>query len=378
MEQNKGKTSKSISILDKDYIQWVKRLVERYRQSQIKAAIKVNTEQLRFYWLLGHDIVEMHVEERWGESVIEQLSRDLKAEMLGVEGLSVTNLRYCRRFYLLYSKAIAIRPQVEGETIKSLFDEIRPQVEGELSQSSESQQLENIFAVPWGHHKLIVDKVKGNVDKALFFVRQTLENGWSRAMLLNWIDTGLYEREGKALSNFTATLPAPDSDLAQEVTKDPYNFAFAGVRGEYNEALLKKALLANITDFLIELGTGFAYVGKEYRLQIGETENFIDLLFYHLELRCYVVVEVKTDKFSPRDIGQLSTYVVACNHLVKRSDDNPTIGLLICKSKDNTIAQYALEGSTQPIGISEYELEKLYPKKVEGTIPSIKEIEERL
>ncbi|MBQ3617463.1 MAG: DUF1016 family protein, partial [Bacteroidales bacterium] len=213
------------------------------------------------------------------------------------------------------------------------------------------------------------------VKKALFFVDKTLENGWSRAMLLNWIDTGLYEREGKALSNFTATLPAPDSDLAQEVTKDPYNFAFAGVRGDYNESLLKQALLSNITDFLIELGTGFAYVGKEYRLQIGDTENFIDLLFYHLELRCYVVVEVKIDKFSPKDVGQLSTYVVACNHLVKRPDDNPTIGLLICKSKDNTIAQYALEGSTQPIGISEYELEKLYPQKVEGTIPSIEDIE---
>ena len=346
---------KSIVITDKDYRDWVKDLTLRYRQSQLRAAVKVNTEKLLFNYLLGRDIVEMHVEERWGESVIMQLSQDLKTEMPGIEGLSKSNIYYCKKFYLLYRQHF----------------EIFQQAVGKLETSA-------VFRIPWRHHCLIMDKVKNDTDKAMFFVNKTLENGWSSTMLLNWIDTELYEREGKALTNFTSTLPAPDSDLAQEVTKDPYNFAFAGVRGKYNESLLKQALLGNITDFLIELGTGFAYVGREYRLQIGETENFIDLLFYHLQLRCYVVVEVKTDKFSPRDIGQLGTYVVACNHLIKRPDDNPTIGLLICKSKDNTIAQYALEGSTQPIGISEYELERLYPKKVEGTIPTIEEIEKGL
>ena len=346
---------KSIVITDKDYRDWVKDLTLRYRQSQLRAAVKVNTEKLLFNYLLGRDIVEMHVEERWGESVIMQLSQDLQTEMPGIEGLSKSNIYYCKKFYLLYRQHF----------------EIFQQAVGKLETSA-------VFRIPWRHHCLIMDKVKNDTDKAMFFVNKSLENGWSSTMLLNWIDTELYEREGKALTNFTSTLPAPDSDLAQEVTKDPYNFAFAGVRGKYNESLLKQALLGNITDFLIELGTGFAYVGREYRLQIGETENFIDLLFYHLQLRCYVVVEVKTDKFSPRDIGQLGTYVVACNHLIKRPDDNPTIGLLICKSKDNTIAQYALEGSTQPIGISEYELERLYPKKVEGTIPTIEEIEKGL
>ena len=329
----------------------------RYRKSQLKAAVKVNTEKLLFNYSLGRDIVEMNVEERWGEGVIMQLSNDLKTELPGVEGLSKSNIYYCKKFYLLYNEQIKIFQRPGGK-----FED----------------STHAIFQIPWRHHCLIMDKVKNDLKKALFFVDKTLENGWSRAMLLNWIDTELYERDGKALSNFSATLPAPHSDLAQEVTKDPYNFAFAGIRGKYNEAQLKKALLASITDFLIELGTGFAYVGKEYRLQIGETENFIDLLFYHLDLRCYVVVEVKTDKFTPGDIGQLSTYVVACNHLLKRPDDNPSIGLLICKSKDNTIAQYALEGSTQPIGISEYELEKLYPKKIEGAIPSIEEIEKGL
>lgn len=370
---------KNITIIDKDYSQWVKELVTRYRQSQIKAAIQVNSEQLRFNWLLGRDIVEMKVEERWGEGVIEQLSKDLKKEMPQVEGLSVTNLRYCRRFYLLYSQISEIHPQVEGAFDREIVYKIHPQVGGELQLPESQLQLSNILNVPWGHHKLILDKVKGDVDKALFFVNQIVENGWSRAMLLNWIDTGLYERTGKAITNFKYTIPSTNSDLAQELTKDPYNFAFAGVTKQHNEKQLKEALLTNITNFLIELGTGFAYVGKEYRLQIGETEKFIDLLFYNIRLRCYVVVEVKIDKFDSRDIGQLGTYVTAANHILREEGkDNPTIGLLICRSKDNTLAQYALESSSQPIGISEYELEKAYPEKVEGTIPTIEEIESKL
>ena len=206
-----------------------------------------------------------------------------------------------------------------------------------------------------------------------------MKEGWSRDVLLNFMNTGLYEREGKALTNFTRTMPDETSNLAQELTKDPYNFAFTGITQPYNEQILKDALLANISQFLLELGTGFAYVGKEYRLQIGEKEKFIDLLFYNLNLSCYVVIEVKIGEFDFQDLGQLSGYVVACNHLLRQEGrDNPTIGLLICKQKSNTIAQYALEGSSQPIGISEYELSKLYPKKVEGTIPSIKELEEKI
>lgn len=370
---------KNITIMDKEYKQWVTLLVERYRRVQIIAATKVNEEQLKFNWQLGHDIVEMNIEKRWGEGVFNRLSNDLKKEMPFVEGLSVTNLRYCRRFYLLYSQKVAFCPQVEGEIAEGGVEPIRPQLGGELLVGSQQCQFPEIFCVPWGHHKLIMDKVKGDVNKALFFVRQCIENGWSRSLLLNWIDTGLYERSGKALTNFKSTLPDTSSDLAQEITRDPYNFAFAGVRDSYNEAILKDALLSNITNFLIELGTGFAYVGKEYRLQIGETEKFIDLLFYNLKLRCYVVVEVKIEKFDPRDLGQLGAYVTATNHILRDEEkDNPTIGLLICKSKDNTLAQYALEASSQPIGISEYELEKFYPEKVEGTIPTIAEIEARL
>lgn len=234
-------------------------------------------------------------------------------------------------------------------------------------------------SIPWGHHIRIIDKCSDNPDKALFYVRQTLTYGWSRAVLLNFLNTGLYERQGKALTNFQYTLPDVTGDLAQELTKDPYNFDFLSIRKDYNERQLKDALLMNITNFLVELGTGFAYVGREYRLLIGKKEKFIDLLFYNLTIRCYVVVEVNIDEFDSADIGQLGTYVTAVNHLLRKEGmDNPTIGLLICKDKDNLLAQYALESSTQAIGISEYELSKLYPAKVEGTIPSIREIETKL
>lgn len=372
---------KSITIMDKEYKDWILDLSQRYRCSQIKAAVKVNMEKLLFNWQLGRDIVEMHVEERWGEKVITQLSKDLRLALPGVEGLSRSNIYYCKNFYLLYSQDSEIVQQVigqlEGKTNAST-SEIVHQLEGQFADNTFVQQVVGLFQIPWGHHCTIIDKVKGDRKKALFFVRKTIEEGWSRGVLETWIATDLYNREGKAITNFHNTLPEPMSDLASEITKDPYNFAFAGIRGKYNERLLKDALLKNITDFLLELGTGFSYVGKEYRLQIGETENFIDLLFFHIPLNCYVVIEVKIDKFTPGDLGQLGTYVVACNHILKQSHHNPTIGLLVCKSKDNLLAQYALESSNQPIGISEFELEKLYPTKVEGMIPTIEELEDKL
>lgn len=354
--------SKTISIIDNDYKQWVKALVVRYRQSQIKAAVKVNTEQLLFNLSLGKDIVERQEENKYGSKFYASLSRDLKEEIPDVEGLSESNIRYCKRFYQLYCQAIENLPQL----VEELKNENLPQV------------VEELCSIPWGHHRLIIDRCSNDPQKALFFVNQTIENGWSRAMLLNWIDTGLYERQGKAITNFSASLPAPDSDLAQEVAKDPYNFAFAGVRGKYNEKKLKEALLTNITNFLVELGSGFSYVGREYRLLLGEKEKFIDLLFYHLKLRCYVVVEVKIDDFDFPDVGQIGGYIVACNHILKRPDDNPTIGLLICKKKNGLLAQYSLESSSQPIAISSYELEQFYPVKVEGALPTIEELENKL
>ena len=379
--------SKTITILDGEYLEWIKKLSTRYRQSQIKAAVKVNEEMLRFYWELGRDIVEMHIEERWGEGVIDNLVADIKREIPNISGISRRNVYYCKQLYSLYNQHITVVPQVvaqigtDGDKTPCSGESqmIVPQVEAQFSKDVAEHIATDVFSVPWGHHRCIIDKCKNDSQKALFFVHQTVQNGWSRNMLLNFLDTDLYERQGKALTNFSCTLPETTSDLAQELTKDPYNFAFTGITSNYNERLLKDKLLNNITQFLVELGTGFAYVGKEYRLQVGEREQFIDLLFYNLNLSCYVVIEVKVGKFEFSDVGQLGGYVVSCNHILRKEGrDNPTIGLLICKEKDRIQAQYALESSSQPIGISEYELEKFYPEKVEGTIPTIEELEKQL
>ena len=375
---------KSINILDQDYSLWIQDLSKRYRRSQIKASIKINGEMLKFYWSLGRDIVAMKAESRWGSKFFKNLSKDLKEQIPNASCFSVTNLKYMKNFYLLYLPYLNQVPLLEGG--KNDYNEIGQQVvdqfkneKNQFGQQVVDQIWKDITSIPWGHHTILIDKYLDSPEKALFYIRQTIENGWSRNVLLNFIGTELYERQGKALTNFKRTLPSEDSDLAQELTKDPYNFGFTGITKPYNERILKDALLNNITTFLTELGTGFAYVGKEYRLQIGEKEKFIDLLFYNLKLSCYVVIEVKIGKFDFADMGQLSGYVVACNHILRKEGrDNPTIGLLICKEKDRIQAQYALESSSQPIAISEYDLEKFYPEKLEGTMPTIEEIEAKL
>ena len=379
-ERNKN-MNKPISILDKDYLQWVKGLCMRYRQSQIKAAVKVNTEMLKFYWSLGRDIVTLKAEDRWGSKFFHNLSRDLKEANPSTTCFSPKNLLYMKNFYCMYQPYFEIGQQVADQLGENV---ILPQLGAkngshEIGQQVADQLEKDIFLTPWGHHMLLIDKFFKEPQKALFYVHQTVKNGWSRNVLHNFIDSSLYERQGKALSNFKSILPNVDSDLAQEITKDPYNFAFTGITKPYNERILKDALLNNITKFLTELGTGFAYVGKEYRLQIGEKENFIDLLFYNLNLSCYIVLEVKIGSFTFADVGQVGGYVVACNHLLRKEGrDNPTIGVLICKEKDRIQAQYALESSSQPIAISEYDLEKFYPEKLEGTMPTIEEWEAKL
>ena len=249
---------------------------------------------------------------------------------------------------------------------------------GKLQVASDDKKLLQLFVVPWGHHKLIIDKCFYALDKAIFYIRKTAEFNWSRSVLMNFLDTDLYEREGKAVTNFKTALPQPQGDLAQELTRDPYSFNFLTIENDYHEKELKAALLDNITKFLLELGSGFAYMGKEFRLNVGGSELFLDLLFYNVNLRCYIVIEVKTNDFTPADLGQLGTYVVAVNHILRKPDENPTLGLLICKSKNNVLAKYALESSNVPIGVSEYELAKLYPADFKSSLPTIEELEREL
>jgi len=356
-------------IKDTELKQWLADLKTRIRQSQIKAMIKVNDEMLRLYWDLGRDIVIRQMDAKWGSGFFVQLSKELNVEFPDMKGFSVTNLKYCKYFYQFYSQDRQISQQVAAE-IQCIDNIIRPQLVDELESNL-------IFLIPWGHHRCIIDKCK-SVHEALFYVQKTIKNGWSRAVLMNFIEAGLYQSQGKAINNFDRLLPDVQSDLAKETLKDPYNFDFLMLTDNYKEKELEDALLSNITKFLLELGQGFSYVGKQYPIRVGEKERNIDLLFYHLELRCYVVIELKVREFEPEYTGKLGYYITAINNQLKKEIDNPTIGILIVKKKDNIEAQYSLESSSQPIGISEYMLSKLLPENFKSSLPSIEEIEREL
>ncbi len=232
-----------------------------------------------------------------------------------------------------------------------------------------------IFHIPWGHHKCLIDKFGNSPQNALFYVHETIKNGWSRAVLLNFLDTKLHERQGKAATNFAISLPENDSDLAQEITKDPYCFDFIALTPKYREKELKDAMMAHIEKFLLELGQGFMLVGREYRLEIGAKEKFIDLLFFHMNLNRYVVVEIKANEFEAEHLGQLGLYISAVNHLLKKPTHEPTIGLLVCKTKDNTMVKWTLESSQQPIGVSEYRIKEILPQEISSDLPRIEDIE---
>ncbi len=357
----------NIIQVDDNYKKWLNELSDRFKSSQIKAAIRVNSEMLQFYWSLGRDISQMELTSKYGSGFYKKLSSDLKAIFPDSSSFSETNLRYMWRLYELYPQAKNL-PQVGAKS----EDTNLPQVVADFNENK------NIFLIPWGHHKVIIDKCRDDQPKALFYVSKVIENNWSRAVLLNFLDTDLYERQGKAVTNFKNTLPAVQSDLAQAITKDPYNFDFLTLTEKYNEKELKDALMDNITRFLLELGNGFAFVGREYRMEIGEKENFIDMLFFNIKLKCYVVLEVKVTEFEPSFAGQLGTYVVAVNHQLKEDWQNPAIGLLVCKSMDKIEAQYSLESTSQPLGVSSYELSRLIPENFKGSLPTIEELEAKL
>ena len=349
---------------NRSYRDWIREISRRFRQSQLKAAVSVNTEMLRFYWSLGRDMEVQKAAYSWGSHFYQQISADLKDALPDVKSFSPRNLLYMHQLYRAFPNA-EITPQAGAQ---KAADSITLQAGARLEESS-------VFRIPWGHIKAILDKSKDDPEKVLFYVQKTLENSWSRAVLLNFLDTDLYERQGKAVTNFALTLPKEQSDLAQAITRDPYNFDFLTIRAQYDEKELKDALMDKVESFLLELGSGFALMGREVRLEVGDTEKYLDLLFYHTRRHCYVVVEVKAVEFDSAFAGQLGTYVVAVNHQMKTELDNPTIGLLICKGMDKVEAQYALESSSQPLGVSSYQLSRLIPEEFKGSLPTIEEIE---
>ena len=336
-----------------DYKDWLQNLKGKIQQSQIKAAIQVNSELLRLYWQIGKDIVEKQAQAKWGDSFLQTLSADLCKEFPTMKGFSYRNLKSIRQWYLFYNQLDIIGKQLVSQLEVSLF------------------------SIPWGHHIMIMQRCK-DTQEALFYVHKTIENHWSRSVLEHQIALNLYARQGKAITNFQQQLPPAMSDLAQELTKDPYVFDFLSLTENYTEKELQQHLEDNMTKFLLELGKGFCLYGKQVHINVGGDDFYIDLLFYNAHLHCYVVVELKTTKFKPEHIGQLKFYVTAVNKQLRTEGDSPTIGLLICKDKNNVIAEYTLEDIHNPIGVSSYKLFDELSKGYQSSLPSIEEIEKRL
>lgn len=353
-------------IISSEYKEWLKEIKQKFQSSQIKASIQVNSTLLEFYWNLGNEIVEKQKNSTWGSGFLQQLSNDLIAEFPDVKGFSKRNLELVRKWYLFWKQAVS---QMEVENTKQLVS----QFDEEKSQ----QVVAQILMIPWGHNITIIQKCK-TIEEALYYVQNTIKNGISRNVLIHQIETNLNARDGKAITNFEATLPPLQSDLAKEITKDPYNFDFLSLTKGYLEKELENALTDNITKFLLELGSGFAFVGKQYKLIVGGDEFRIDLLFYHIKLKCYVVVELKATEFKPEFAGKLSFYTSAVDGEIKDKNDNPTIGILICKSKNDLVVEYALKDINKPLGISQYELTEILPKEYKSSLPSIEEIEAQL
>ncbi len=368
-------------IQSSEYISWLRELKQRYQNTQIKSSVAVNSAVLEFYWELGKDISEKYYGVKYGDKFYSRLSSDLKLMLPEASGLSKVNIIYCQRFYELYS-GVSIVPQVAEQSSQDGKTTIVPQpVERLIAMGGNCIKLaekEPLFMVPWGHHRLIIDKCKGDVDKALFYIRKTVENNWSRNVLLNWISTDLYSREGKAVTNFNYNLPKPDGDLAQQLTKDPYIFSVQGLSEKFNETQLKKAMVANIEALLLELGNGFAFVGREKVVELHGEEKRIDLLFYFIPQHRYCAIEVKTGEFDTSDFGQLQGYVAACDLALKREGDGPTIGLLVCKGKNAPLVRYLLGKTDMPLGVSDYELTNVLPENYKCDMPSVEEFEAEL
>ena len=362
--------NKNISIKsDTEYKKLLLELKEKVRSSQLKAAIKVNYELLDLYWTLGEYIVKKQEQHSWGDAFIKSLAKDLQKEFPDMKGFSETNIKYIRRWYSFYMKGLQGVAEIENNDSNSKG--LQP-----VAQFDE-RVINNIKQIPWGHNQRIINKCK-TIDEAIYYVNKTIDNGWSRNVLEHQIESGLYVREGKSITNFEKRLPALQSDLARQTLKDPYHFDFLTIREGYDERELQKELVDKISDFLLELGEGFAYIGKEYHLNINGDDFYIDLLFYNLKLHSYIVIELKAEKFKPEHLGQLNFYVTAVNRELKTDRDNATIGLLICKDKNDVVCEYSLEQISQPIGISKYEITKLLEAEYKSSLPSIEEIEKKI
>ncbi len=357
-----------------EYQVWLADIKKRIVASRVKAALSANSELIRLYFELGSRIAEREQNAAWGSGFIDGFSRDLKNAFPELTGFSPQNLRYFRAFFRFYS-AGSICQQAVGELDVGEAEGKRQQSVAKIEDvalSAISQRA--VDQIPWGHNIQIFTKA-ANLDEAAFYVDQTIRNGWSRDVLAQQIKSNLYGRRGQAVSNFEHTLPAAQSELVQQALKDPYVFDFFSMTAPYNERDVERQLVKHMTKFLLELGKGFAFVGQQYVIEVDGTDYFIDLLFYHTVLKCYVVVELKNRKFVPEYAGKLNFYLSAVDSLVKQSNDNPTIGLLLCRDKSNVEVEFSLRDLNKPMGVSEYNLTEVLPDELKGSLPTVEEIE---
>ena len=342
-------------LADKEYVAWIADVKKRFQNSQIKASIRVNTTMLEFYWSVGRDLVCMRAEQRWGTGVVKQFALDMRQAFPNETGFSFTNVKYMKQWYSFYSERVE-----KGQRLIGQIDE------KEKSQRLVGQlEMPELFGrVPWGHHIDIVSRCE-TIDEALFYIKNDIDGGWSRPVLNVQIDGKLFKVQGSAVTNFDTTLPVPQSQLAKEILKDPYNFEFLAMKPKYDEHDLEEALVSNVTQFLLELGRGFSYVGRQMELRMPGGQSFFpDLVFYHIPQHRYVVIELKAVKYVPEFAGKLNFYVTAADKLLRGEGDNPSVGLIICKSTDKTIVEWSLQDIQKPLGVATYQLQEVVDRTI--------------
>lgn len=381
-KKKRTRSSTTALKLPDDYAEFLDSLKRRVRIAQTKAALSVNRQLISLYWDIGRLIVERQERDEWGARVLERLAADLQKALPGVSGFSRTNVFRMRQFFKAYhglSNVAQPVPQLASEAKVAQPVPQLPAAAPPHQSQAVAEPPQPVADIPWGHNIILLQKLD-DPSRRLWYAAKTLEHGWSRAVLTAQIESDLYGRQGKAISNFSDTLPPPQSDLAQQTLKDPYVFDFLTLHDDAVERDLERGLVDHIQRFLIELGAGFAFVGRQYPLVVGEDDFYIDLLFYHLTLRCFVVIDLKMQKFSPEDAGKMNFYLSAVDSQMRHADDAPSIGLILCKDRDQITAEYALRDIAKPIGVAEWQTRLVHslPESLRGSLPTIEQLEHEL
>jgi predicted nuclease of restriction endonuclease-like (RecB) superfamily len=373
--------SVALAPLPSGYVELLEDLKNRIQRTQVRAATAASRELIRLYWDIGREIVQRQEQEGWGSKVIDHLAADLQKAFPGMAGFSRANIHRMRAFYLAYTKELTIVSQPARQLAAEIVVQPARQLGGQpaaIARVPDGINLPQAAAeIPWYHNVVLIEKIKRPTER-LWYAQKVVQHGWSRAVLVHQIELDLYGREGKAVNNFSETLPPVQSDLAQQILKDPYVFDFLTLTNDARERELHDGLLEHLRDFMIELGVGFAFVGSQYHLEVGDQDYYIDLLFYHLRLRAFVAIDLKVKEFKPEFAGKMNFYLSAVDDQLRHADDHPTIGMILCKTRNRVTAEYALRDMHKPIGVSEYQLTKALPEELKSNLPTVEQLEAEL